>query len=200
MGGVLGASVRFIGPGRQVRRRKVELAIMVVRSRFASKCISLILLGGMALGPLAGCESKAGTGALVGGAAGAGIGAIIGHNSHNRTGSGALIGGAVGALGGALVGNEMDKADQRKEQAERSRDRETYYDGGSRSSSYESSSRVSQQDVIAWTSRGMRDSEIIDRIDRSGTVFHLTAADENHLRDGGVSEDVIREMKDTARH
>jgi uncharacterized protein YcfJ len=174
---------------------------MVVRPRrFASKCISLALLGGIALGPLAGCESKAGTGALVGGAAGAGIGAIIGHNSHNRTGSGALIGGAVGALGGALVGNEMDKADQRKEQDERYRDRETYYDGGSRSSSYSSSSRVSQQDVIGWTSRGMRDSEIIDRIDRSGTVFHLTAADENHLRDAGVSEDVIREMKDTARH
>jgi hypothetical protein len=174
---------------------------MVVRPRgLTSKLISLALLGGTGLGALAGCESKAGTGALVGGAAGAGIGAIIGHNSHNRTGSGALIGGAVGALGGALVGNEMDKAAQRKEQEERNRDRETYYDGGSRSSSYASSSRVSQQDVIAWTSRGMRDSEIIDRIDRSGTVFHLTAADENHLRDANVSEDVIREMKDTARH
>jgi hypothetical protein len=172
---------------------------MVVPRSFASKCISLTVLGGIALGSVAGCESKAGTGALVGGAAGAGIGAIIGHNSHNRTGSGALIGGAVGALGGALVGNEMDKADRRKEQEARY-DRETYYDGGSRSSSYASSSRVSQQDVIAWSNRGMRDSEIIDRIDRSGTVFHLTAADENHLRDGGVSEDVIREMKDTARH
>lgn len=153
----------------------------------------------MTLGTLTGCETKAGTGALVGGAAGAGIGAIIGNNSHGRTGSGALIGGAVGALGGALVGNEMDKADKKKEEQERYRERaaddrytyrETRYAAG----------RVSQEDVVAWTSRGVRDSEIMDRIDRSGTVFHLSAADENHLRDSGVSESVIRDMKDTARH
>src|SRR5437879_1260073 len=46
-----------------------------------------------------GCETKAGTGALIGGGAGAGIGAIIGHNSHGRTAEGALIGGAAGAIG-----------------------------------------------------------------------------------------------------
>jgi len=80
--------------------------VVVVRSKFASKCISLTLLGGIALGSVAGCETKAGTGALVGGAAGAGIGAIIGHNSHNRTGSGAVLGAATGfnPLLGALVG------------------------------------------------------------------------------------------------
>src|SRR5690348_5394624 len=82
------------------------------------------LVAGVACGTLlagvAGCESNAGTGALVGGAAGAGIGAIIGHNSHGRTGSGALIGGAAGAIGGALIGNEMDK----KEAAETRRDRD----------------------------------------------------------------------------
>src|SRR5438067_4140958 len=71
-----------------------------------------------------GCETKAGTGALIGGAAGAGIGAIVGHNSHGRTGSGALIGGAVGALGGALIGNEMDKKD--KQEARRDRDYDDY--------------------------------------------------------------------------
>src|SRR5437762_9682356 len=88
-----------------------------------TKCVSIALLGSMLRGSAIGCETKAGTGALVGGAAGAGIGAIIGHNTHNRTGSGALIGGAVGAIGGALVGNEMDKADRRKEQESRERDR-----------------------------------------------------------------------------
>jgi uncharacterized protein YcfJ len=164
----------------------------------ACKCVVSVVLGGLLLGATSSCESKAGTGALVGGAAGAGIGAIIGHNSHGRTGSGALIGGAVGALGGALIGNEMDKADRQKERDERNDDRWTYSD--SRSSSAYVSSRVTQDDVIAWSNRGMRDGEIIDRIDRSGTVFHLTAADENHLRDAGVSEEVIREMRDTARH
>ena len=177
----------------------------LLRSTHFHQSVALLLAGCIFLATATGCETKAGTGALVGGAAGAGIGAIIGHNSHNRTGSGALIGGAVGAIGGALVGNEMDKADRRKEQ-ERDHYDDDRYDsrGGSSSSSSSGSSyataRVTQEDVISWTSRGTRDSEIIDRIDRSGTVFHLTAADENHLRDCGVSEPVIREMKETARH
>jgi uncharacterized protein YcfJ len=67
------------------------------------------------IGTNAGCESQAGNGALIGGAAGAGIGAIIGNNSHGRTAEGALIGGAAGALGGALIGNEMDKKEAREE-------------------------------------------------------------------------------------
>jgi hypothetical protein len=161
--------------------RKVELETM---TGMMTKCASVTLLGALLLGSTTGCETKAGTGALVGGAAGAGIGAIIGHNSHGRTGSGAVIGG------------EMDKADRKKEEEDRYRDRAyappppVYADTG----------RVTKGDVIAWTNRGMRDSEIIDRIDRSGTVYHLSAADENELRDSRVSEDVIREMKDTARH
>ena len=42
-------------------------------------------------------------------------------------------------------------------------------------------------------------SVIIDRIHRSGTTFHLSATDENELRDAGVSEEVVRAMKDTGR-
>src|SRR4051812_50053306 len=75
--------------------------------------LSVVAACGIFGAGLVGCETKAGTGALIGGAAGAGIGAIVGHNSHGRTGSGALIGGAGGALGGALIGNEMDKQDKR---------------------------------------------------------------------------------------
>src|SRR6478672_8862031 len=85
----------------------------MIRTRIFTKLPVLIVTGAICLSAATGCETKAGTGALVGGAAGAGIGAIIGHNSHGRTGSGALIGGAVGALGGALIGNEMDKADRK---------------------------------------------------------------------------------------
>src|SRR5438045_3504533 len=87
-------------------RRKVEQELMVVRQSIFLKSLTVPLLGSILLGSSPGCATKAGTGALVGGAAGAGVGAIIGHNSHGRTGSGALIGGAVGALGGALIGNE----------------------------------------------------------------------------------------------
>jgi len=81
------------------------------------------VMGISMLGAGFGCESHAGTGALVGGAAGAGIGAIIGHNSHGRTAEGALIGGAVGAIGGGLLGNEADREDRYH------RDRDAYERG-----------------------------------------------------------------------
>jgi hypothetical protein len=58
---------------------------------------------------------------------------------------------------------------------------------------------VSSSDVIRWTACAMREDVILERIQRSGSVFHLTAADENQLRDRGVSERVIQEMKDTSR-
>ena len=155
---------------------------------------------------LTGCESKAGTGAMIGGGAGAGLGAIIGHQS-GKTGQGALIGGAVGAIGGGLVGNEMDKNDRRDREA-RERGRDAYQGADYRATEYRDTSRrpaaasskgITQQDVIYWSERGDRDELIIDRIEQSGATFNLSSRDENDLRDAGVSEDVIRAMKDTAR-
>jgi len=141
-----------------------------------------------------GCETKAGTGALIGGGVGAVAGGLIGSKSHGRAGEGAAIGAVVGAGAGALTGHLMDKADEREraEQAPpppRVAYREQYADAR----------RLTQSDVVTWANRGMRDEVIIDRIERSGTVFHLTAADENRLRDAGVSEEVIRAMRDTER-
>jgi hypothetical protein len=115
--------------------------------------------------------------------------------SHARAGEGALIGGALGAIGGALVGHSMDEADKKKAEEN---------DRYAEKSSYEhhtaaTTAAVTKQDVINWTARGTRDDIIIDRIERSGTVYHLTAKDENDLRDRGVSEAVIQSMKATAR-
>ena len=157
-----------------------------------------VLTAVIGIGTLSGCESNAGTGALLGAAGGAGLGAIIGNQSHGHAAGGALIGAGVGALGGALVGNEMDKSNRRA--TERADIDERSY----RSSSYATEAhyayaRVTHEDVIAWSGRGMRDSEIIDRVHRSGTVFHLNAADEMRLRDVGVSEAVIIEMRETER-
>src|SRR4051794_41745124 len=104
--------------------------------------LSVVALGMLGTG-IAGCESQAGTGALVGGAAGAGIGAIVGHNSHGRTGSGALIGGAVGAIGGALIGNEMDKADKRDAHRERE-----YDEYSTRRGARASAAAITRDDVI----------------------------------------------------
>lgn len=155
--------------------------------------VSLVVttLIGVGLFGTTGCETKAGSGALIGGAAGAGIGAIIGHNSHGRTGSGALIGGAVGAIGGALIGNEMDKNDRRARYDDRRNARESRYESRG--------SAITKEDVIAWSQHGDRDDAIIDRIDRSRAVFVLSSRDENQLRQANVSEEVIRAMKDTSR-
>jgi hypothetical protein len=55
---------------------------------------------------VAGCQSDAQTGALIGSGVGAAAGAGIDHNNRGR---GALIGAGVGAVGGYIVGNESDK-------------------------------------------------------------------------------------------
>jgi hypothetical protein len=52
---------------------------------------------------LSGCDTHAGTDALIGGGAGAASGALI----AGPVGAG--IGGAIGAGTGALIGNEQDK-------------------------------------------------------------------------------------------
>ena len=162
---------------------------------------SVVLVLGTALvvGP-AGCKSKAGTGAVAGGAGGAAVGAVIGHQSGHAAG-GALIGGAVGALGGALVGNSMDKKDEEKRKQQEDAMARQRDDSSSRATSTASNTQpaIGMGDVIDWTKQGVKEDVIVDRIERGTTVFKLTAADENHLRDAGVSERVIRAMKDTAR-
>jgi uncharacterized protein YcfJ len=135
-----------------------------------------------------GCQNNTENGALIGGAGGAAVGGAIGSVSHSRAGGGALIGAAVGAIGGAIVGHSLDQADAENDHAaEREYDRRHVAE------------QISKADVIDWTHRGVSDDAIIDRIERSGTVFHLTAADENDLRDHEVSEAVIRVMRDSAR-
>jgi hypothetical protein len=162
-----------------------------------SSSLKLCAIGVISAG-LLGCETKAGSGALIGGGTGAVVGGLIGSNSHGRAGEGALIGGAIGAIGGGLVGHGMDENDKKAEQ----RAYENDYDrrnGANTQGWRESSNHLTKSEVIAWTDQGVRDDIIIDRIERSGTVFRLSAADQNDLRDHGVSESVIRAMKDTAR-
>jgi hypothetical protein len=174
---------------------------VLTREVFSSMCTKL--LRGVAVCVLAagvvGCESKAGTGALIGAGGGALAGGAIGSMSHARAGEGALIGAGIGAIGGALIGHSMDESDKKKNQdryAERDYDRRHSTASGSGAPQ---TTGVSKGDIIAWTQQGTRDDLIIDRIERSGTVFHLTAADESDLRDRGVSESVIRAMRDTQR-
>src|SRR4051794_35727216 len=119
----------------------------------------------LALGAgIVGCESKAGTGALVGGGGGALVGGLIGSASHARAGEGALIGAAAGAIGGALLGHAMDENDKKKAREAESR---TYTDRDYRTNdAYSTNNNASTiNDVISWSQRGTRDEVIIDRIE-----------------------------------
>ncbi len=153
-------------------------------------CVVLITAVGV------GCETKAQSGALIGGLSGAALGGAIGNNNGSAAG-GAAIGGVAGVLGGALIGHGLDKQDQKRAKTERYDD----YDRSQSAYSYETESakRIGNREVIDWTNRGVNDEIIVDRIERSGQVFRLTAAEENQLRDASVSPSVIRAMKNTAR-
>jgi hypothetical protein len=63
-----------------------------------------ILVIGLGLAVVAGCESDVQTGALVGGAVGAGAGQAIGGDTEST-----LLGAGIGAVGGYIIGNESDK-------------------------------------------------------------------------------------------
>ena len=63
------------------------------------------------------CQTKQGTGALIGTGGGAVLGAIIGKIAGN-TAVGAAIGGAVGAGTGAIIGRHMDKVAEQAKQIE----------------------------------------------------------------------------------
>jgi uncharacterized protein YcfJ len=64
----------------------------------------MMLVAMLGIFVFSGCESDAGTGALIGTAAGAGVGAIAGKSTTST-----LIGAAVGGGAGYMLGNEGDK-------------------------------------------------------------------------------------------
>ena len=139
----------------------------------------------MLLGGIAGCSSKAGTGAVIGSLGGAAVGGLIGSKSGDA-GKGAAIGAGVGALGGAAIGHDQDKKDERKR------------DEAPAPTQPPVSASVTRSDVIEWSQTNVTDDVIIDRIQRSGSTFSLTEADVKQLREARVSERVITAMKASA--
>jgi len=74
--------------------------------------MTILMVAAVSLGLafVAGCESDAQTGALMGTAAGAGVGALAGGSTE-----GTLVGAAVGGGVGYILGNEQDKKKTRAE-------------------------------------------------------------------------------------
>lgn len=123
----------------------------------------------------AGCESKAGTGAIVGGGLGAGTGAII------AGGHGALIGGAVGIVGGAIVGHLLDDAekDNIKKQNPSTMRR------------VDNNQQLTVDDIIVLHNAGLTDEKIIELIKHSNSKFSLSTRSVQKLEKAGVSPRLI---------
>ena len=151
-------------------------------------CLSLICVGG--------CATRTQSGAAIGAAGGAALGAGVGSVVNSSAGAGALIGAGMGAVSGAIIGNQMDEQEKRRE----TELQERHATGGDPApGQYTANQPVSKQSVVEWSRHGVSNQVIIDRIERSGTRFSLTAADENMLRENGVSEDVVLTMRQTSR-
>jgi len=124
-----------------------------------------------------GTQNNTGSGALIGGVTGALAGGAIGGRGHG--GPDALIGAAAGVLAGALIGSAADHERDAQMQASAP---PGYFPAGT---------PVSLSDVKAMTKAGVGDDTIINQIQSSRTVFHLTAEDIISLRKAGVSEKVV---------
>jgi len=124
---------------------------------------------------LVSCESKTGTGALVGGGLGAGAGALIGG------GKGALIGGAVGIVGGAIVGHLLEE-DERDRVQQNSPKTLNKLDNGE---------QLSVDDVISLHKSGISDKKIKELISKTQSRYNLNTHAIKKLERAGVSSDVI---------
>jgi len=137
--------------------------------------ILLFIVGTMVI---AGCESKSGSGALIGGAGGAAIGSIVGG------GEGALIGGAAGAITGGVIGAILDHQDQKNLQRE---SLHTYQ-------RIERGDKLSVNDVINLSNANVEENKIINLIEKTNSHYTLNIYQIDQLRKAKVSEKVISFM------
>lgn len=132
-----------------------------------------------------GSQNNTGTGALIGGAFGALTGAAIG--GHRNGGLDALIGAGAGALAGGLIGNAADREQEARLKAQAP---ETYV-------KVNQGQPLAIADVKAMAKAGISEDVIINQINNSRTIYHLSAADIINLRDAGVTDKVVNYMIDT---
>lgn len=132
---------------------------------------------------LIGCSSKAGTGALVGGAVGVGAGALIGG------GGGAVIGGAAGAVGGAIIGAALEDSDRENLQR----------NSPGTLKRIDRGEPLSTSDIKNMSRNGISDDVIISQIQATQSTYYLNADQIVDLKNSGVSQKVINFMIQTGQ-
>src|SRR5688572_24172731 len=179
-------------------------------SMSARACVLVAVAGLIASGT--GCEDLPGKkreqGAVIGGVGGAVAGGAIAKDNRLL---GALIGGALGAGGGYLVGANWDKitGDKKEEAQAAAKKAETNpakVEDVAKvdTADLNSDGFVTLDEVVALEKAGLKDREIVDRLEATQQYFELTPDQEKYLRDRGVTDTVITAMQrmnpqDTAR-
>jgi outer membrane lipoprotein SlyB len=177
-----------------------------------SSFVAAVLMGSLALGPMVGCESLPGDeksqGAVIGGVGGALAGAAVAGDDDRLTG--ALLGGALGAGGGYLIGakveedNQRDAEKKREEALRASKNAETNPVSAdaaqaARTADVNDDGFVTLDEVVAMEQAGFSDKEMIRRLQATQQYFELTEAQENFLRERGVTDKVIVAMRDMSQ-
>ncbi len=139
---------------------------------------SLLAITAIGLITFCGCESKAGTGAIVGGVVGAGTGALIGGAP------GAAIGAGAGIVGGAVVGAALDSSDRNRIE-QRSPDTMRRYDRNQ---------KLNLNDIKSLSQSGISNDKIIGMIQQTNSHYNLTTSQVIELKNAGVSQKVIDYM------
>ncbi len=128
-----------------------------------------------------GCESKAGTGALVGAGSGAIVGGVVGGPT------GAVIGAGAGALGGAIIGAILDDQDKKNVENQSPQTMRKIDNG----------QQLNVTDVINLHKADVSDDKIIELIQKTDSRYRLSTYEIDKLRNAGVSNRVINYMNST---
>ncbi len=130
---------------------------------------------------VSGCESKAGTGFLAGGATGAVVGGVVGG------GAGAAIGAGAGALTGGIIGAVLDSRDQRNLESQSPKTARRI----------DSGKQLTVDDVISLHDASISDDKIIELMQKTNSRYYLKMKDIDKLQRAGVSNSVINYMMRT---
>ncbi len=175
----------------------------------ASKSIRLCLAASLAAAMLigtSGCKQLPGSpqaqGATIGGLGGAAAGAAIARNHV----LGALIGGVLGAGGGYLIGANKDKITGHDTQAAQQAGHLAQTTPATPAQALAANTAdlnhdgfVTMDEIVAMKEANLSDQQILQRLGATGAVFELTPAQQNYLREHGISSYVINQMPELNR-
>lgn len=166
---------------------------------------ALTILGLAAMLTFPSCSSLPGSkgtqGAVAGGVGGAAVGALLA--DENNRALGAVIGGALGAGGGYLVGHSMENNDDNSNNNNNNAQTQdpnpseiTKADvANSDTADLDHDGNVTVAELVAMDQAGLSDQEIINRLQRTNVVFHLTPQQKQMLIDRGISQNVVAQLE-----